>query len=294
VFLRSFLTSPGGERQPGCKQNAWSTYDGTLFRTRIGPNYAKFGKKDFSAASLYEAVAVDVFATPHGKVNNMPAVMDFSKYATPADCDGLPIPPLFVVHGLFPAYAPSLWGKGADDGPGYSLLWVFKLKPSTRAMLLKPESEWSPAVKLLVRFILQKDAADRDTRKRFKCIARVANADALPLGGTVKKLLNSYNGTPFLIRTSSRYYPPASPLFFSVDADIHKFSYMAKLGLNGLRDKFEQLLSEVAVVCQGNDDDELPEQILGSFTLSHLDLPAAAKWPEHIIAPTDEYVSEFD
>lgn len=38
----------------------WSDGDATKFRTRIGPNYKKNKKKDFSAESLYECVHYDL------------------------------------------------------------------------------------------------------------------------------------------------------------------------------------------------------------------------------------------
>ena len=38
----------------------WTDGDATKFKTRIGPNYKKNKKKDFSAESLYECVHYDL------------------------------------------------------------------------------------------------------------------------------------------------------------------------------------------------------------------------------------------
>lgn len=132
------------------------------------------------------------------------------------------------------------------------------------------------SIRLLHRFTARE--TDPDLRLRFKCISRIVNLESAGIGNPAKKLIQTYNGTPFLIRTTSTFHYGQS--YFEVDVDVHRFSYLARLGLSGVRERIKDVIFDLAFVVEGHTDDELPEQILSSQRLSKLDLSTAKTFPE--------------
>jgi len=127
------------------------------------------------------------------------------------------------------------------------------------------------AILLLNHFVTSRD--DDDIKARFKAIGKINNLDTVEINGAAKKLVAHYNGTPFLIRTCASYCRGAN--FFEVDADVHRFSYLARVGLYGIKEKLSSVIFDFGFVIQGNEDEELPEQMLGCSRLSKLSLSQA-------------------
>jgi hypothetical protein len=127
------------------------------------------------------------------------------------------------------------------------------------------------------------------------------NLDEIEINGLAKKLVQTYNGTPFLIRTTASF--TRGPNYFEIDVDVHRFSYLALVGLNGVKESLKevprspdphsrprdslapppraQVVFDIAFVVEGHPDHELPEQLLTALRvrkmhLSHLpDFPLA-------------------
>ena len=131
------------------------------------------------------------------------------------------------------------------------------------------------AVRLLHNFV----RADEGTelRQRFKAITRMMNVDEVGLGTATKKLIQTYNSTPFLIRTCSVFW--RGDKYFEVDVDVHRFSYTARLGLSGVRERIKDVVFDFGFVIEGHSDFELPENMLGAVRLSKLDLSLAKTFP---------------
>ena len=76
---------------------------------------------------------------------------------------------------------------------------------------------------------------------------------------------------------------PARPVLnldvSQVDIDVHRFSYMARVGLSGVKEQLKTLVLDHAFVIQGESDDELHEQILGGLRLAKLDSTNLHEWP---------------
>ena len=148
------------------------------------------------------------------------------------------------------------------------------------------DSDLPPAIRLLHRFV----TADSDVetgerhflRDRFKGIARIANLEAANIATAPRKLIATYNSTPFLIRTTSTFFNDAARLnrYFEVDVDVHRFGYLARLGLSGVRERVKDVVFDWAFVIEGHTDDELPENILSAARLSKLEMTAALQLPE--------------
>jgi len=127
------------------------------------------------------------------------------------------------------------------------------------------------AVRLLHHFIAAEPGSD--LRQRFKAITRMINVDQVGLGAASKKLVTMWNATPFLIRTCSVFHH--GPNYFEVDIDVHRFSYTARLGLSGVRERTKDVVFDFGFVIEGHSDFELPENMLGAVRLCKLDLQQA-------------------
>lgn len=132
------------------------------------------------------------------------------------------------------------------------------------------------AVRLVHNFVESEDKGE--LRQRFKGIARMMNVDKVGLGGPIKKLVSSYNATPFLIRTCSVFW--RGDRYFEVDVDVHRFSYTARLGLRGVQEKIKSVVFDIGFVIEGHSDFELPENMLGAVRMGKLDLSLAKKFPK--------------
>ena len=151
------------------------------------------------------------------------------------------------------------------------------------------DTDLPPALRLLHRFV----TADSDPhtgdkhflRDRFKGIARIANLDEANIATAPRKLIQTYNSTPFLIRTTSTFYndPTGHNAYFEVDVDVHRFGYLARLGLSGVRERIKDVVFDWAFVIEGHTDDELPENILSAARLGHLEMTAALPLPEKFL-----------
>ena len=131
------------------------------------------------------------------------------------------------------------------------------------------------AVRLVHNFVAADEGSE--LRQRFKAITRMTNLDTAGLGAATKKLISSYNGTPFLIRTCSVFWRADN--YFEVDVDVHRFSYMARLGLSGVRERIKDVVFDFGFVIEGHSDFELPENMLGAVRLSKMDLSLAKPFP---------------
>jgi len=127
------------------------------------------------------------------------------------------------------------------------------------------------AVRLLHNFTLSEEGSE--LRQRFKAMTRLVNLDSAGLGGATKRIVTMYNGTPFLIRTCSVFW--RGDTYFEVDVDVHRFSYAARVGLNGVKERIKDVVFDFGFVIEGHSDFELPENMLGAVRLSKLDLSLA-------------------
>lgn len=67
--------------------------------------------------------------------------------------------------------------------------------------------------------------------------------------------------------------------YFEVDVDVHRFSYTARLGMNGVRERIKDVVFDFGFVIEGHSDFELPENMLGAVRISKLDLTLAKPFP---------------
>jgi len=271
------------EIQRDCIPLSWSNCDARSFEVRRGPNYVS-GQKAPSKSALYTIFAVDAYTTTR-KVHKIWKYVDIApfikQHATKYDKDKFPLPPLFVINFMVPDYEPALMG-GKSDGEGLSIIVYAHISPETRkALELYAEDPVAhpmrPSIDLLQQFI-HSDLVHSELRNRFKCIARVMNPKHTDFGFLANRMLNRYNGKPFLARTSSTFYHEPGQ-YFGADIDIHVFGYPARQGLSYVKGTLQTAIYDVGFTIEGHHNEQLPEQILACCRVSKIGFDVCEAFP---------------
>ncbi|CAH0482267.1 unnamed protein product [Peronospora belbahrii] len=243
----------------------WMHIDATRFKVRQGPNYRKTKLKAASASALLELVAVDVYQSDV-KADNVGSIVNLSVLKPPTgDLD------LFIVNCQVPSYQPSnpLWGDHQGDGVGFNFVTYFAIPPAIRKMLDGPDEPPLQAVRLLKNFMQPQSWVS----ERFKAIGIVVNPQDQQLGRAERRLLETYNGQPILTRPQHQFYHGDG--YFEIDVNAHDFNYIARKGLVGVSTHACNMVLDFGFVLEGQEDDELPEQILGCVRLCKVDVRSA-------------------
>lgn len=242
----------------------WTQISGTRFQVRQGPNYRKTKLKAPSDESLLDLVAIDIYRSP-AKIDNIASIIDLGELKPKHS-----VLDLFVVNCQVPSYQPSnpLWGEKQGNGDGFNFVCYFAIPPEIREQM-NENGPSNQAVRLLKTF-MQDNSLLRD---RFKAIGIVVNPQEQKLGRTERHLLETYNGQPILTRPQHRFYKGEG--YFEVDVDAHEFNFVARKGLVGVSEHFRNMVVDFGYVIEGQEDQELPEQILGAVRLCKIDVRLA-------------------
>ena len=261
---------------------SWGPTSATKFKTRVGPNYARYGKKEPSLEALYETVCVRMFTSgrrTENIVDVMPLPLQEAFGGGDKDGPGLvspwgdhgdlmvepSVPDLLVYHVQMPHDAPSMF-KPAEDGKGEEA--VVYLRPSKRFVdEMTGKKPMSPAAKLFAKWCKTCDT-DFAVRSRFKCMALVRNLEAHNLGW-----VSPYNGKPVLITESghARKGTKDGIRYVEMTANVHKWGFLAKKGFVSLLPKFKELRLDIGFTIEAQSDHEMPECMLGAFTANFCD-----------------------
>jgi len=260
-------TKFSSDLRPGVHYMCWGNALGANFRLRVGPNYKKNNLKAPSADSLYEVVALDLFATK----DRLSAVGRSDKVDLPPYRPG--VDP--SMDDLRAAGLPRLFIVNAQIPEKYSLVFYFSIKASTVAQALGPNPH--PSIKLLKQYV-KEHATNPDIRRRFKAIGIADNVKDLGISNMfgVRSLIDKFNGKPVIINKVAQIYESENSLdWFEVDISIFDFPFTAKSALSALKDRVSEVLMRAGFTIQGELDEELPECLLGGADMCGLDFRLA-------------------
>lgn len=246
------------------KDNTWSNSNASTFSLRRGPNYEKNKQKAPSADALMELVGVDCISTS-AKIDNIGAKMKIPEDWKTVNTTLAKVPGLFIVNFQIPSEFPTTIFKEITDGPGWSVVFYFKMTPETAAAMANlPKS--SAGTKLFSKYCTEAPDVDSDPnspwRGRFKITVRCDNIDEFGL----PSFITSYNAKPVLIRKNGNLIRGDG--YIEMDINVHKFGSIPKQALQALLNRFDKMYINIGFCIESREETEMPEVLFGCASLN--------------------------
>lgn len=229
----------GISTQRGGTRNSWDTVDASVFKVR-GPTYLENRKKEASEASMAELLVVDLFMSPTDIARA--AKSDAAKTVGRLRRGGEGRMLLVLNFRLVPLHVVVVWALPPKGAPGAE----------------------DNASALLHRFM--NDMGDLERNSRLKVIPRIVNGP-----WPIRKLVGE--NCPAILGKGIpvTYFEGNNEVEISVS--IAASSAAQRVSRAMLR-AGSALDVELALVIEGQAENELPERLLGGFRVAHAELHA--------------------
>ncbi|KAH9247039.1 hypothetical protein BASA81_015391 [Batrachochytrium salamandrivorans] len=223
-----------------------------LIQVRVGPNYKKNGHKQYSQMdSLYEYFQVDILKSKR----KLCEVHSQIQFPSAAAAPSIKLPSFLMINFQLPNKPPTLFrSANALDDPGTSFILYFKLRSGLTAS--------QPGVKLAETFFAQNQL------ERLKILIYVDNLDEVKIPSLLQRPIAKFLGKPVMLGT---------PLIVTsevceIDIDVFQFPVLARTILANCRGILPTGQLRMALVIQGETDNELPERVLACCSIAELNL----------------------
>ena len=116
---------------------------------------------------------------------------------------------------------------------------------------------------------------------RFKMIFELTNIDQAGLDLDDWLFARAANCRHVLTRPEHSFFAPPDLSYMEVNCNMHAYSPASRARLELLKHNLPQCDVNMALLIEGKENDELPEQVLGAIGIRGLDFldPGMAKWP---------------
>ena len=259
---------------PQSENTTFSLYNDNKFNVRVGPDYARYGRKAPSLSALYESIGVDIMRSDC-IINHVAPHLLFPSapdYYDPA-CK---LPALLVINIQLPLAMPSLFSS-PDDDPGWSCITYFMIKKETVNWVLNKNTSTDtptpPALKIFERLLDKGYSEPSLALKALGIVHDLENQD-LPM----KNIMQKYNGKPALVTASAKFHFGQSPYsYLEIDYNVRKWSILFRTSLVQFGDALKALTCHIGYLVEATDDGDLPERMLGVVTVHNLSVENA-RW----------------
>lgn len=255
----------------------WRQVDPSTVLIR-GIGYTKKNRKKVeSPGDLYRCVKADVFESQREYLDMASRVaIPTVRFDDAHQTKTWTAPDTFVISVSLPTN---------NDGAGFTITMYYEMQQDTRDILRRITADgYDPkvdeeinsnqskvnAVRLLETWC-QRAPTDDAFMSRFKVISRADNIDELGL----PKWISKFNSKPFLVKRPGQtgflhIHPEKSCMEF--DVSLHTFPYLTKKAIRFMKDAcFRKTVATFAFCLEGREEDELPECLLGAFSICYPD-----------------------